>query len=299
LDEWCGGDQSLIDYLRRLCGYILTGETREQMLAFIHGPAKAGKTTLIKHIAAVMGDYACNAEMDTFTESKMERHSSELARLRGKRLVYAAETEEGRRWAEARIKKLSGEDRITARNLYENPEEFMPEFKLVIYGNHAPHLRNPDESISRRMHIIPFTHPVSDENRDRQLDEKLRAEHGRILSWMIAGCVEWAEAGLGLPEAVSDAVTRYMDAEDTFGDWVNEKIDRKADGRVTSADLYRSYRSFIESRGESPVSQKRFSPKMEERGFRRIKSMGIRMFEGGLLKVDQNADSHEHRPYMD
>lgn len=299
LNEWCGGDESLISYIQRLCGYILTGETREQMLAFIHGPAKAGKGTLIKHIAAVMGDYACSAEMDTFTESKMERHSSELARLRGRRLVYAAETEEGRRWAEARIKKLSGEDRITARNLYENPEEFTPEFKLVIHGNYAPHLRNPDEAIARRMHIIPFVHPVSEENRDRKLDEKITPEHGRILSWMIAGCSAWADSGLGLPEAVSDAVTRYMDSEDTFGDWLTECIERKADGRERSADLYKSYRAFIETRGESPVSQKRFSPKLEERGFRKIKTMGVRMFEGGVLKLILESGNSQARNYQD
>lgn len=300
LNEWTGGDQSLIDYLQRLCGYMLTGETREQMLAFFHGPAKAGKTTIIKHIAAIMGDYACNAEMETFIDSKQERHSSELARLRGKRMVYAAETEEGRRWAEARIKKLSGEDRITARNLYQNPEEFSPQFKLCIYGNHAPHLKNPDESISRRMHIIPFTHPVTDEQRDLRLDEKITPEHGKILWWMVQGCMAWVDCGgLGMPEAISNAVSTYMDAEDTFGDWINECVERRADAREKSADLYRSYRSFIEARGESPVSQKRFSPKLEERGFRRMKSMGMRMFEGGKLRAAPAADSQQSRPLYD
>lgn len=289
LNEWCGGDSSLIDYLQRLCGYCLTGETREQMLAFIHGPAKAGKGTFIKHIAEIMGDYASNAEMDTFIESKQERHSSELARLRSKRLVYAAETEEGRRWAEAKIKKLSGEDKITARNLYENPEEFSPEFKLMIYGNYAPHLRNPDDAIARRMHIVPFVHPVSAENRDYYLDEKLRPEHGRILSWMIRGALLWNDSGLGMPEIISEAVTKYMDSEDTFGDWVNEFVERRTDSREKSADLYNSYRKFIEARGELPVSQKRFSPKLEERGFRRVKSSGIRMFEGGRLRQSDDA----------
>lgn len=285
LQHWCGGDRSLIDYLQRLCGYCLTGETREQMLAFVHGPARAGKTTIIKHIAEIMGDYACNVEMESLTESKHERHSSELARLRGKRLVYAAETEEGRRWAEARIKKLSGEDRITARNLYENPEEFMPEFKLIVYGNHAPHLRSPDAAIARRLHIIPFVNPVSEEQRDLQLDVKLRAEHGRILAWMVAGALAWYDAGLGVPEAVTEAVTKYMDAEDTFGDWLNESLERTAAGRERSADLYQSYRTFIEGRGEAPVSQKRFAPKLEERGFVRVKTNGIRMFEGGKLRA--------------
>jgi putative DNA primase/helicase len=297
LSDWTGGDQSLIDYLQRLCGYLLTGETREQMLAFVHGPAKAGKSTIIKHIADIMGEYAANVEMETLTESKQASHSSELARLRGRRFVYAAETEEGRRWAEARIKKLSGEDKVTARELYQNPEEFTPEFKLVIYGNHAPHLRNPDDSIARRLHIIPFTRPVSPENRDYMLDEKLRREHGRILSWMLQGCMAWADCGLGLPEIVSDAVTKYMDAEDTFGDWITECVDREASARERSADMYRSYRTFIESRGEAPVSQKRFAPKLEERGFRRLKSGGIRMFEGGKLRPtgEQSETAYRYR----
>jgi putative DNA primase/helicase len=144
-------------YLQRLCGYVLTGETREECFAFVYGPAQTGKSTFIRVLSEILGDYHCKASMETFTESRHERHAEELAVLVGARLVTAVETEEGKRWNESRIKALTGRDRIRARFMRENSFEFDPQFKLIIAGNHAPHLRNVDEAMRRRLHIIPFT----------------------------------------------------------------------------------------------------------------------------------------------
>jgi putative DNA primase/helicase len=221
-----------VQYVQRLCGYVLTGETREECFAFVYGPAQTGKSTFIRVLAEILGEYHCKASMETFTESRHERHAEELAVLVGARLVTAVETEEGKRWNEARIKALTGRDRIRARFMRENSFEFDPQFKLIIAGNHAPHLRNVDDAMRRRLHIIPFTTPVPMEERDDTLADKLRAEYPQILHWMIQGTLAWRDARLGRPEQIAQAVDDYLESEDTFGEWLSESTEREAAGRA-------------------------------------------------------------------
>ena len=104
--------------------------------------------------------------METFTASQGERHSTDLAMLRGARLVTAQETEEGRRWAESRIKALTGGDPITARFMRQDFFTFIPQFKLFIAGNHKPGLRSVNEAIRRRLNLIPFIVTIPAAERD-------------------------------------------------------------------------------------------------------------------------------------
>ena len=129
-----------------------------------------------------MGDYAAVAPMETFTASAFERHSNDLAGLRGARLVSAQEPEEGRRLAEAKIKSLTGGDPISAHFMRQDYFTFVPTFKLVIAGNHKPGLRSVDEAIRRRLHLIPFDLKIPAEERDHRLPEKLKAEWPGILA---------------------------------------------------------------------------------------------------------------------
>ena len=110
--------------------------------------------------------------METFTASISDRHPTELAMLRGARLVTATETEEGRAWAEARIKQMTGGDPVSARFMRQDFFTYVPQFKLLIAGNHRPALRNVDEAARRRFNIVPFLHRP--ERPDRQLEDKLR-----------------------------------------------------------------------------------------------------------------------------
>src|SRR5690606_25974113 len=108
----------------------------------------------------------------------------------------AIETEQGRRWAEAKVKNLTGGDKVSARFLYQDFFEFWPQFKLFIAGNHRPALRNVDEAMRRRMHLIPFTVTIPPDRRDGKLGEKLLAERNGILAWMLEGCLAWQREGL-------------------------------------------------------------------------------------------------------
>src|SRR5690606_19855947 len=104
-----------------------------------------------------------------------ERHPTDLAMLRGARVVIAQETEDGQRWAESRIKALTGGDPISARLMRQDFFTFEPVFKLMIAGNHRPSLRNVDEAVRRRFNLVPFEVTIPREERDPNLPEKLRA----------------------------------------------------------------------------------------------------------------------------
>ena len=278
-----GEDAELIGYVRRVLGYALTGSTSEQAMFFGYGTGANGKSVLIDTVAGILGDYHRTAPIETFTVSATERHPTELAALRGARLVTAIETEEGRRWAESRIKALTGGDTIAARFMRQDFFEFKPEFKLVIAGNHKPGLRSVDEAMRRRFNLIPFGTTIPPEERDPGLTEKLRLEWPGILAWMIDGCLQWQERGLDPPKAVTDATTAYLEAEDAMGAWLQECCAINARHSEASAALYGSWKAWAERAGEKPGSQKRFAQTLEARGFTPRRTKTERRFEGLMV----------------
>jgi putative DNA primase/helicase len=213
LKRIAGGDSDLISYLQRVLGYGLTGLTREHALFFGYGTGANGKSVLLSTIAGILGEYHRTAPIETFTASNGDRHPTDLAGLRGARLVTATETEEGRRWAESRIKQLTGGDTVAARFMRQDFFEYRPAFKLIIAGNHKPSLRSVDEAIRRRFHLIPFAVTIPPKERVADLAEKLRDEWPGILAWLIEGCLEWQTEGLRPPNAVLEATEAYLSAE--------------------------------------------------------------------------------------
>jgi putative DNA primase/helicase len=171
-----GGDTELAKFLQRVVGYLLTGLTVEHALFFGYGTGANGKSVMINTVSWIAFGYHKTAPIETFTLSSSDRHPTELAGLQGARIVTAIETEQGRRWAEARIKALTGGDPISARFMRQDFFEFTPQFKLLIAGNHKPSLRSVDEAMRRRFHLIPFNVTIPLEERDPNLAEKLKAE---------------------------------------------------------------------------------------------------------------------------
>lgn len=154
LSRAMGGDAELVGFMRRMAGYFLTGCTKEHALFFCYGTGGNGKSVFINTISGILAEYAATSPMETFTASASERHPTDLAGLRGARLVTAQETEEGRYWAESRIKSITGGDSVSARFMRQDYFTYTPQFKLLIGGNHKPVLRNVDEAIGRRLHLI-------------------------------------------------------------------------------------------------------------------------------------------------
>ena len=185
-----------------------------------------------------MGDYATTSAMETFTEAKGDRHPTDVAMLRGARLVTASETEEGKYWAESRIKQLTGGDKVSARFMRQDYFQFLPMFKLLIIGNHQPVLRNVDDAAKRRFNIIPFVYQP--EVVDRELGEKLKSEYSAILRWMIEGCLDWQENGLVRPEVVDRSTQAYFEDQDFFGQWISEKCEVGSSYEDTTSALFAS-----------------------------------------------------------
>jgi len=281
-------DRDLESYLQRLAGYGCSGSTREHMLAFGHGAGANGKTTFVDAISGALGDYAATAPIETFVASNTDRHPTELAGLRGARLVTAVETEEGRHWAEARIKTLTGGDRVAARFMRQDFFTFAPQFTLFVIGNHRPGLRTVDEAIRRRLHLIPFNVTIPKDQRDKTLGDQLRTEAGGILRWMIDGALDWQEHGLHPPEAVRRATDAYLDAEDATAAWIDECCERDPTAWERSSALFASWKAWAARAGEQPGTNKRFGQALETRGVIPQRTRTARGFTG--LRIAASAD---------
>ena len=255
LQQTTEGDQARIDYLQRFSGYCLTGLTTEHCIIVVHGPGRNGKSVFVNTLGGLFGDYHKTANMDAFTASNFERHPTELARLRGARLVTCVETDEGRPWAEARIKSLTGGDTIAARFMREDFFEFKPEFKLLIVGNHKPVIRNVDDAMRRRLHLVPFTATIPAEKRDPDLAEKLRIEWPGILAWAIEGAIAWRALGLSPPDAVRAATEAYLESEDSIEAWILDCCDEGPNCVSRTVDLWESWRT-KDARGWTGISVK-------------------------------------------
>jgi putative DNA primase/helicase len=207
----------------RYLGYGLTGDMREHAFVCGHGEGGNGKGVLAITISKLMGGYAATASMDLFTESRFDRHPTELARLRGARLVTASETEENRAWKEQLIKQLTGGDTITARFMRQDFFEYKPQFKLLIYGNHRPSLGDLGESMKRRVNLFPFDQKPK--QKDLELEAKLMDNAAGILHWQIQGCLDWQKSGLIRPPSVINATADYFAEQDHVRRWIEDRCD--------------------------------------------------------------------------
>ena len=286
LDRITDNNAELKDYLQLVFGYALSGSTIEHALFFLYGTGANGKSVLLSTISGIMGTYHCTAPIETFTASSTDRHPTELAGLRAARLVTAIETEEGRRWAESRIKALTGGDAISARFMRQDFFQFTPQFKLVIAGNHKPGLRSVDEAIRRRFNLIPFAVTIPPHERDDKLTEKLQQEWPGILQWMIDGCMRWQRDKLSPPKVVSEATAAYLEAEDAIAAWLDECCELDANGWEASGILFLSWTNWATKSGEHVGTQKRFVQALETRGFiyQREGGRGRRGFFGARVR---------------
>ncbi|GAA4782741.1 phage/plasmid primase, P4 family [Lysobacter hankyongensis] len=297
LGDVTGGDAELQAYLQRMAGYCLTGATSAHALFFLYGTGANGKSVFVTALATILGDYATNAPMDTFMEARGDRHPTDLAGLRGARFVASVETEQGRRWNESKVKAITGGDKVSARFMRQDFFEYTPQFKLVIAGNHKPAIRNVDEAMKRRMHLIPFTVTIPPERRDPKLTEKLLAERDGILAWALAGCLQWQRRGLQPPASVLSATEEYFEAEDALGRWIDERCVRDANAKALTGELFNDWKAWAEAAGEFVGSQRRFSDQMVARGIEKWRNpLGVRGFQGIGLKV---APKVGFTPYAD
>jgi putative DNA primase/helicase len=272
-------DIKLQEYMQRMAGYGLTGVTIEHALFFLYGTGRNGKGVFLNTVAQILYDYHVTASQETFIASTSERHPTDLAMLRGARLVTVAETEQGKRWAESRIKQMTGGDRITARFMRQDFFEYDPQFKLLISGQHRPGLNAVNEAIKSRFNMVPFTVTIPEKERDKNLTKKLESEWPGILAWAIEGCLQWQKIGLSPPPIVVAATTEYLKGEDKYGRWIDERCERVSVW-TSSSELFASWKSWAEENNEYLVSQTKFSNELKEAGFEKEDRRNANGFKG-------------------
>ncbi|MDG5787797.1 phage/plasmid primase, P4 family [Evansella sp. AB-P1] len=282
--------QELIEFLQKAIGYTLTGDTREQVLFFLWGSGRNGKSTFINTVKDMLGDYGKQTNADTFTSKTHEGGiNNDIARLNDARFVSAVESEEGQRLSESLIKQLTGGEPITARFLRKEFFEFLPQFKIFFTTNHKPIVKGNDEGIWRRIKLIPFTVTIPKEDIDTELPEKLKEELPGILNWAVQGCLKWLQDGLGEPNEVKQATQGYKDEMDILGQFLLDYCVIRPGARSSVKELYDLYKNWCKETGEYELSQRKFNRRLEEKGFikKRSGKAGNTEFHGiGILDRD-------------
>lgn len=279
----------LIGFLQRFLGYCLTGHVHEQVLVFLFGTGQNGKGVFVNTVSKIFGTYATVAPMEMFLTSNVDRHPAEIAKLRGARLVIAQETQKGRRWDEAKIKNLTGGDRLTARYMRGEWFDFQPTHKLLIVGNHKPSLSSVDIAIRRRFLLVPFTVTIEAGERDPDLEAKFVAEWPAIVRWMVNGCLEWRRlGGLMVPKIVRDATDEYLADQDALEQWVAERVITYPDAFVLTATLFADWKTWAEHRNLAAGTVTAFVESMTDKGHQKKNMNYGRGFKGIQLKPDDN-----------
>ena len=205
--------------------------------------------------------------------------------------MTATETEEGRRWAESRIKALTGGDRFGARFMRQDDFEFLPHFKLMIAGNHKPGLRSVDEAIRRRFNFVPFVAIFPPEERDPELAEKLKDEWPA--SWpddRRLHCV--AAGGASTRPQPSNATAAYLESQDALAAWIQECCEQQASAFETRSALFNSWSAWANAAGEHIGTRSRFLDALEARGFRAVKAEGGSRGFRGLRIIPKPTTPH-------
>ncbi|MCO6046176.1 phage/plasmid primase, P4 family [Aeoliella sp. ICT_H6.2] len=257
-------DRELISFLQRLCGVMLSGEVREQILPIFHGDGANGKTVIVETIRHIMGDYCVKAPHGFGIARKNERHPTELADLCGSRLAIISETDEGQRIDEAQIKELTGGDTIRARRMRQDFWEFEPSHTCLMVTNHRPVVRGTDYGIWRRLLLVPFTVTIPEEEQDKELASKLESEYPAILQWMVEGYKMYKkEVGLNPPQSVLVATKEYKNDMDSFRRFIEEGCILEPQLETLGSALFDAYKSWCENNGESYLDNRYFGKRLK------------------------------------
>jgi putative DNA primase/helicase len=286
-DQQGSARPDLVRFVQKAVGYTLTGSCREHCLFILHGTGRNGKSTFLETLRAVIGTYSRSSQFTTFLEQPHNAGPrNDLARLRGARFVTAIETDHSKKLAESVIKQITSDDTITARFLYKEPFEFRPKLKLWLAANHLPQIVGVDEGIWRRIRTVPFDVRIPDDQVDRSLSAKLRAEYPGILKWALEGCRMWLrDGGLEPPASVVEAIQDYKRWMDRIGEFLETECLIGAEHSCSSRALYRRYHEYCEESKCRPLSKNVFSMRLLERDLKtekldKVKRRGVIWWKG-------------------
>lgn len=283
------GDQSLIDYVQMICGLCIVGKVYMEAMIIAYGDGRNGKSTFWNVIYKVLGSYSGNISADALTVNCKRNVKPEMAELKGKRMIIAAELQEGMRLNTSVVKQLCSTDPIFAEKKFKAPFNFEPSHTLVLYTNHLPKVGASDDGTWRRLIVIPFHAKIQGAADIKNYTQYLVDNAGgAVLSWLIEGARKVIEANYQItrPQCVLDAIGAYRDGNDWLGTFINECCEVDKSYQEKSGELYRRYREYCVENGEYIRSTTDFYTALEQAGYKRKKTKNGVMIYGVALKID-------------
>jgi putative DNA primase/helicase len=275
----------IVNFLQTAAGWALTGDNSEQVMLILFGSGANGKTTFLNTVMHILGDYAIATPTETFMKKSGDQNTNDIARLRGTRFVATTEAEQGRRLSEPLIKKITGNDQMTARFLYGEYFNFTPTFKIWMATNHKPVIKGTDYGIWRRIRLIPFTTRIEEEKQDKHLEAKLKNEASGILNWLLEGTARWKLETLKAPAAILNATDEYRGEMDVIGNFLKERCIQEKETAIRIRELYKAYSDWCDENKEHAVSERFFSMRLKEMGFEQCRTAEARYWSGLALRV--------------
>ncbi|MDR0474648.1 MAG: DUF5906 domain-containing protein [Treponema sp.] len=275
----------LVNFLQTAAGWALTGNIEEQTMFILYGSGANGKTTFLNTIQYLLGDYAIASPTESFMKKNVDQNTNDIARLRGTRFVTTTEAEQGRRLSEPLIKKITGNDQITARFLYGEYFNFTPTFKIFMATNYKPVIKGTDHGIWRRIKLIPFTTTIPQDKQDKNLEIKLKQEVCGILNWLLEGTLRWRREGLIAPAVIFNATDEYRGEMDVIGNFLKERCVKDGGVSIRIRELYKAYADWCDDNKEHAVSERFFTMRLNEIGFVQNRTAEARYWMGLALRV--------------
>ena len=275
----------LINFVQTASGWSLTGDISEQTMFILFGTGANGKSTFLNTIMYLLGDYAISTPTETFMKKNSEQNTNDIARLRGARFVTTTEAEQGRRLSEPLIKKITGNDEMTARFLYGEFFSFTPTFKIWMATNHKPVIKGTDHGIWRRIKLIPFTTRIEESKQDKELESKLQKEASGILNWLLDGAERWKKERLKTPDIILNATEEYRGEMDVIGNFLKERCIIEHDKTIRLRELYKAYSDWCGDNNEHAVNERFFTMRLKDMGYDQYRTSEARFWIGLALRV--------------
>ena len=268
-------DKGMRAYIGRLLGHSLEGRVTEHVLGIFYGTGRNGKGTLIGAVKSALGDYADAADPDLLTARTFDAHPTGTADLFGLRLAILHETDQGRRLAEATVKRLTGGDRLKARRMREDFWSFDPSHTFVMLTNYKPLVTGTDEAIWARLRLVPWTVVIPLGERDLGLADKLELELDAVLAFVVKGYQDWRERGLDDPEGVVQATQAYREESDALGRFIEQRC-AAGHGSCGSTELFAAWSKWCAREGVDPGTATAFATLLQNKGFENYTYSGRR-----------------------
>lgn len=271
LSEVMSEDEVKIDYLMKMAAYCLTGDTSRECFFVLYGDkTRNGKGTFVSTLTYLLGSYAKTLKASSITRKQINSGGSnatpDLAKLKNSRLANVNEIEDNMVLDIALMKELTGGDTITARFLYKEEFDYVPQFKILINTNVLPKMTEDSIFRSNRIHLICFDRHFEIDERDLNLKDKLKAEISGIFNYIVPYYEKLKQEGFILPESTKQAIEQYQYNSNNVLLFVKERLYEDKQCWETVGDVYKTYTEWCEENGLSQMAKKTFKERLAKCG---------------------------------